>query len=203
MGPGHVTGVDRAADIVGEARLEARRRGVERTTFLPGDTYDLQFADDSFDVVARSPGPAAPERPGSGTAGAEAGLSARRAGGNSRRRLCGDDLASARPGPEPLDGPVSPGRPLGGRRARRRPTAPVLGVDKRVTRVKPTASVWCFADSEDLQWWSESWADRLTESDFGRQARERGLVDSSELESLVRAWRVWGTQTDAWFAVLH
>lgn len=63
--------------------------------------------------------------------------------------------------------------------------------------------MWCFADSEDLQWWSESWADRLTESDFGRQAREQGLAHSSELESLARAWRVWGTQADAWFAVLH
>ena len=44
--------------------------------------------------------------------------------------------------------------------------------------VAASASAWCFATSTDLAWWSETWAERLRQSDLGRQAEARGLSDA-------------------------
>ena len=71
------------------------------------------------------------------------------------------------------------------------------------TAVTATASAWCFADGEDLEWWSDTWADRLLRSSFGEQAVRLGFTDADELTGLARAWRSWATAPDAWFAVLH
>ena len=71
------------------------------------------------------------------------------------------------------------------------------------TDVTPGASVWCFADQEDREWWSSLWSERVLHSDFARQAREYGLADDVTLEQLHDAWLGWGTAPDAWFACLH
>jgi hypothetical protein len=63
--------------------------------------------------------------------------------------------------------------------------------------------VWCFATPEDLGWWTGTWAQRLTESAFGRHAVDFGLADRAELTRLAQAWRAWGQQDGAWFAILH
>jgi hypothetical protein len=69
--------------------------------------------------------------------------------------------------------------------------------------VESTASVWCFADAQDVDWWSDTWAERVRTSSFARQALDRGLTDGQELESLAAAWRGWGAEPGAWFTVLH
>jgi hypothetical protein len=69
--------------------------------------------------------------------------------------------------------------------------------------VEATASAWCFASPGDVTWWSQTWADRLRDSDFGRQAVVLGLSDRAELTALSDGWRNWGQQQTAWFAVLH
>jgi hypothetical protein len=52
-------------------------------------------------------------------------------------------------------------------------------------------------------WWSDTWAERLSRSDFAHQALERGLSDSAELAQLAQGWLRWGELSGAWFAVLH
>jgi hypothetical protein len=89
------------------------------------------------------------------------------------------------------------GEPDAGRRLRS------WAIDSGFTEVQATASVWCFANEEDLRWWTGSWADRVTQSSFGRQAVERGLAHRTELEALAAAWRSWGDAPAAWFAILH
>ena len=69
--------------------------------------------------------------------------------------------------------------------------------------VTASASAWCFATSADLAWWTETWATRLSQSDFGRQAVAHGLSDPAELAEMARGWLHWGQLTDAWFCVLH
>ncbi|CAA9295944.1 MAG: methyltransferase type 11 [uncultured Friedmanniella sp.] len=69
--------------------------------------------------------------------------------------------------------------------------------------VQSSASAWCFATPTDLGWWTETWADRLTSSAFGRQGIALGLSDAEELAALAAAWRAWGRQPDAWFSILH
>jgi ubiquinone/menaquinone biosynthesis C-methylase UbiE len=69
--------------------------------------------------------------------------------------------------------------------------------------VTATASAWCFASPEDRAWWGETWADRVTHSDFARQALDRGLADRDELAALAIGWRRWVDRPDGWFAMLH
>jgi ubiquinone/menaquinone biosynthesis C-methylase UbiE len=66
-----------------------------------------------------------------------------------------------------------------------------------------SASAWCFATSADVAWWTDTWAERLSRSDFAHQAVERGLSTPSELAQLAAGWRRWGQLSDAWFSVLH
>jgi SAM-dependent methyltransferase len=71
------------------------------------------------------------------------------------------------------------------------------------TEVRATASVWCFSEPADLAWWCGTWADRLLQSEFGRQALDRGLSDQTELAALAAAWRAFPDRAGAWFATLH
>ena len=49
IAPGHVVGIDAAADVLETARQEAQ--GVDNLEFAPGDVYALTFADATFDIV--------------------------------------------------------------------------------------------------------------------------------------------------------
>jgi ubiquinone/menaquinone biosynthesis C-methylase UbiE len=69
--------------------------------------------------------------------------------------------------------------------------------------VDSSASAWCFATRADLRWWSDTWAERLVQSDFAHQAVERGLSEPAELAQLAEGWRRWAELPGAWFAVLH
>jgi len=66
-----------------------------------------------------------------------------------------------------------------------------------------SASAWCFASRADRAWWGETWAERLTHSDFAKLALDGGHADREELVRLANAWRRWSDHEDAWFAVLH
>lgn len=72
-----------------------------------------------------------------------------------------------------------------------------------VDDLTPSASAWCFATPEERAWWSQTWAERVTASAFGRTALAEGLADDVGLEALADAWRAWGEAADGWFAVLH
>ena len=45
--------------------------------------------------------------------------------------------------------------------------------------------------------------DRVTESEFARQARDGGLADDGELRSMAAAWREWGEHPDGWLVIMH
>ncbi|HET9347655.1 MAG TPA: class I SAM-dependent methyltransferase, partial [Arthrobacter sp.] len=49
--PGTVTGLDRSPDIIGQAAALAAERGVRNVEFVAGNIYDLDFEDETFDVV--------------------------------------------------------------------------------------------------------------------------------------------------------
>ena len=51
VGDGHVVGIDPGEDAVAKAAAEAEKVGVSNAEFLTGDTYSLDFEDDSFDLV--------------------------------------------------------------------------------------------------------------------------------------------------------
>lgn len=69
--------------------------------------------------------------------------------------------------------------------------------------VRPSGSVWVYADPPSTAWWGSMWARRVTESAYAEQALTRGLADAAELAQIAQAWRDWAEHPDAWFAVPH
>ena len=203
LSAGSVTGLDSAPTAVAETGRLATERGLRNLTVTEGDVYALPYADGAFDVVhahqvlQHLADPVAALREMARVCAPDGVVAVRDA-----------DYAAMTwyPDRPELDRWLrlyhlvarhNGGEPDAGRR--------LVGWVRAAgfATVSATASAWCFADREDLDWWSSTWADRLLASSFGEQAVRLGLTDSAELEVLADAWRSWATAPDAWFAILH
>ncbi len=203
IAPGPVLGIDRADDIVDDARRSAHESGTTNARFEVGDVYHLDLPDSSFDVVHAHQ---VLQHLGDPVA----------ALGEMRRVCAADGVIAVRdadysamtwyPHVPELDRWMelyqavtrrNHGEPDAGRR--------LLAWTREAgcTAIVPSASVWCFATPEDRAWWGGLWADRTVASAFGAQIVESGFADGSELEEIASAWRAWAAAPDAWFAVLH
>jgi SAM-dependent methyltransferase len=203
VAPGTVVGVDRAGEIVADARASAAAAGVDNLRIEEGDVYSLDFAAGSFDVVHAHQVLQHLADPVRALA--------------EMRRLCAPDgVVGARDGDyagmtwyprvPALDRwmelyqtvtRTNGGEPDAGRRLLS--WARAAGF----SRIEPSASVWCFATPADRAWWGGLWADRTRASAFGEQVVADGLADHAELEQIARGWHDWAAADDAWFAVLH
>lgn len=198
VAPGRVVGVDRATEVLDEARQAAP--GIELRV---ADVYALDLPDDSFDVThahqvlqhLTDPVAALVEmrrvtRPGGLVAARDA------------------DYATFRWWPD------VPG--LHGWLALYHAVARSNGAEPDAGRrllawshaagfddVSATASVWCFATPEDRAWWSTSWAERVTSSAFAVQATDRGLATADDLRRIADAWLEWGAHPDGWLTLVH
>jgi SAM-dependent methyltransferase len=200
---GSVVGIDNAPAAVAEAERVALDRGLVNLTLAPGDVYALDFPDGQFDVVHAHQ--------------VLHHLSDPVAALQEMRRVCTPEgIVAVRdadysamtwfPDHPQMDRWLelyilltrrNGGEPDAGRRLRR------WAMDAGFGSVSSTASAWCFADADDLAWWSTTWAERLVSSPFGRQAVQLGLATDAELAALARGWGEWSAAPDAWFAVLH
>ncbi|MET0894882.1 MAG: methyltransferase domain-containing protein [Acidimicrobiia bacterium] len=203
VAPGAVLGVDRAAEVVDDARRAATEAAATNVEFAVGDVYALELPDDSFDVVhahqvlQHLTNPVAALR--------------------ELRRVCAPDgVIAARdsdyaamtwfPRVPELDRwselyhqvtHHNHAEPDAGRRLL------AWAHEAGCSHVVPSASTWCFATPDDRAWWGGLWADRTVGSAFADQALEFGLTDRDELEAIATAWRAWAAADDGWFAVLH
>lgn len=201
--PGKLTAVDNTEAALASARAEADARGRHDIEFVLADAGRMDFPDDHFDVVhahqvlqhLANPVETLVEmrrvcRPG--------GLVAARDG----------DYAGFTWYPEvpELDewlalyrrlARLAGGEPDAGRRllhwARR------AGLEA----VESGASTWCYATPEGREHWAGTWARRVVDSDFARQAVDSGLADEADLQRLADGWRRWADHEDGWFGVLH
>jgi ubiquinone/menaquinone biosynthesis C-methylase UbiE len=187
--------------VIEEARRDAA--GADNVEFFTGDAYALAYADASFDVVHAHQvlqhlhDPVAALR--------------------EMRRVCKPDgVVAARDGDYAAftwypDVPelaawlelyecvarANRGEPDAGRFLLK--WAHAAGF----AEVTPSASVWCFATSDDRAWWGTLWADRMTTSAIAEQAERDGFATRADLEAIAAAWRAWAEHPDGWFAVLH
>lgn len=200
---GWVVGLDRAGEVLGEARAAARKAGVRNLEFSVGDVYALAYEADTFDVVHAHQ--------------VLQHLSDPVAALREMGRVCKPEgLVAARdsdyaaftwwPDVPELDEWLALHRALArgngaepdaGRRLKSWARAAGLEV------VSSTASVWCFSSPADVTWWGGLWADRVVGSAMADQAKERGLADTSDLERLAQGWKRWAASADAWFVVPH
>jgi SAM-dependent methyltransferase len=200
---GSVVGIDSAPAAVSATLRLAAERGLNNLSVSVGDVYDLEFHDASFDVVHAHQ--------------VLQHLSDPIAALRQMRRVClPGGLVAARDADYaamiwyPPSAALTRWLELYHQVARTNGGEPDAG--RRLLSwahaagfadVEASANAWCFATSVDVGWWSETWAERLSRSDFGQQAVEHGLTDSAELAQLAAGWMQWGRLPDAWFSVLH
>lgn len=203
VAPGRVIGIDTAREVLLKAAELAAGRGVDNVLYEVADVMALPYGRASFDVVhahqvlqhLADPVGALREmrrvlRPGGVLAVRDADYGAMRwypevAGLEEWRSLY---CAVAR-----ADG----GAPDAGRR--------LLAWVREAgfEDVTATATTWCFADEAQREWWSATWADRITRSRVAERAMAHGLTGPDELEAMAAAWREWGAHKDGVFYVLH
>ncbi len=203
LDPGSVVGIDNAPTAVDAARRLAAERSLSNLTVESGDVYHLRFPDHSFDVVhahqvlqhLSDPVSALREmrrvcRPGGLVGARDADYAAMTWFPESMALTRWLELYR-------MVARSNRGEPDAGRQIKAWANEAGFG------EVTATASVWCFASAGDVGWWSQTWAERLVHSDFGRQATDRGLSDDDELQQLARGWHEWASRPEAWFTILH
>jgi SAM-dependent methyltransferase len=203
ISPGVVLGIDREPAVISEAARLLDQGAPSNVEFKTGDSYSLEFDDQSFDVVhahqvlqhLTDPVAALVEM---------------------RRVLREDGILAVRD--SDYGGFVwAPADPLLERWSElyhdvcRHNGADadagrhLLGWARAAgfTEIKPSSSTWTFAIAADRLWWGELWAERMTHSAIAEQAIDYGLSTSQELEAISRSWQRWAKQDDGFFAVLH
>jgi ubiquinone/menaquinone biosynthesis C-methylase UbiE len=202
VAPGRVLGIDVSPDPLDEARAAAERAGVP-VTFEVGDVYALTQDDDSFDVVhahqvlQHLTDPVAALR--------EMARVCRPGGVVAVRDVDYGAFVTF-----PADPGLDRWLDLYHRVARANGAEPDAG--RRLLSwahaaglrdVTATASTYCYASSEERQWWGRSWAGRATSSAFAEQAVGYGLASEDELQEIAAAWLRWSEADDGWLGMLH
>lgn len=72
-----------------------------------------------------------------------------------------------------------------------------------LTTITASASIWCFADDLDRQWWGGMWADRVLQSAFATDALQSGAATPERLEAISAAWSTWSGNPDATLMMPH
>lgn len=202
VAPGRTTGIDRADEVVAQARAYADGRAVA-VDFRVGDAYALPFDDASFDVVhAHQVLQHVADPVGVLT--------------EMRRVLRPDGLLAVRDSDyscfawAPLDPRLTRWLQMYDAVARRNGGEPNAGrflkgwaLRAGFRDVQATSSTWTYADAESCAWWGGLWADRCRFSSFGEQAIAYGCATPEELASIADAFLAWAAKPDAVFVVPH
>ena len=203
VAPARVTAVDTTEEILGQAADTASERGLSNVEFAVADVHDLEFPDDSFDVVHAHQ---VLQHVGDPVQALREMRRVCRPGGIVAAR--DSDYAAMSWFPE---SPVMDAwQQLYGRVARANGGEPDAGRrllswarEAGFTDITPTAASWCFATPESREWWSSLWADRTVGSVYAKLAVDGGHATPEELTAISDAWHTWGEQGDGWFMVPH
>lgn len=198
-----VTATEVGAEELALSEATAAERGAGNIEFAVADVHDLQFADDTFDVVhahqvlqhVGDPVQALREmarvtKPG--------GIVAVR--DSDYRAFCWypqlpelDEWMELYQAAARANG----GEPDAGRRLLS--WAHAAGLED----VTATSSTWCFATPADREWWGGMWESRILHSAMATQLVTSGMADQADLERISAGWRRWVEAADGWLSLLH
>ncbi|KAD4060109.1 methyltransferase domain-containing protein [Arthrobacter yangruifuii] len=201
VAPGSVTGLDSSEDVLVSARSGAAARGLDNASFVAGNVYDLDFPDETFDVVhahqvlqhLMDPVAALREmrrvaRPGGLVAVRDADFSG---------------MIWHPPTPELAQWMRIYQEIARGNSAEPDAGRHLLGwaLEAGFTDVVPSSSNWLYATPEERRAFAGSWSERILHSAFAEQSLDRGLADRQELERLAAGWQEWSAAPDGWFLI--
>ncbi|MCC9204034.1 methyltransferase domain-containing protein [Arthrobacter sp. zg-Y769] len=201
VAPGPVVGLDSSEDVLVQARELAAGRGLANVSYLAGNVYDLDFPDETFDVVhahqvlqhLMDPVAALREmrrvtKPGGLVAVRDADFSG---------------MVWHPPTPE-----LAEWMRIYQEIARGNSAEPDAGrhllswaLEAGFTDVTPSSSNWLYATPAERSRHADSWSERVLQSAFAEQAQERGLAERPLLDRLAAGWQEWAAAPDGWFLV--
>jgi ubiquinone/menaquinone biosynthesis C-methylase UbiE len=200
--PGRTVAVDRASEVVAQARADTAARGIA-IEFAVADVYALPYVNGSFDVVhahqvlqhLTDPVGALREmrrllRPGGLLAARDSDYACFAWAPNDpmlRRWLDVYSAVARRNAAEP-----DAGRFLKG-----------WAIQAGFRDVRASSSTWTYADPESCAWWGSLWAERCERSSLAVQAVAYGISSAEELRTIADAFRAWAVRSDAYFMVPH
>lgn len=203
VAPGETIGIDLVPDVLASAREHVAAEGLEGCTFEAGDCYALRWPGETFDAVhahqvlqhLSRPVEALREmrrvlRPGGLVAVRDADYATMMAYPDMPEITRWRELyhAVARANEAEADA---------GRRL------PSWLSEAGFQEIRTAATTVLFSEPEDVQNWGNSWAERVTQSNFGRHAIEYGLAAEGELQELAAAWRAWAASPQALFMYVN
>lgn len=200
---GQVTGVDRAPDILEQARATAAARGLANMDFAVADVHALDYPDDTFCVVHAHQ---VLQHVGDPVQALREMRRVTKPGGLIAVRDSDYAAMTWHPPVPGLDdwlalyrrvARANGGEPDAGRRLKSWALAAGL------TGITATSGTWTYSTPEERRWWGGLWADRTVASAYAERATEGGHATTAELREISAAWREWAEQEDGWFAVLH
>jgi|TARA_B100001741_G_scaffold313765_1_gene321822 ubiquinone/menaquinone biosynthesis C-methylase UbiE len=200
---GTVLGIDISDEIIKKARIASQEFGFDNCSFNTGDTYHLDFEDNTFDIVhahqllqhLTDPVAAIKEmrrvvRPGGVVALRDADY-----GG----------MIWA-----PTDPKLDEWMDLYQQMTKKNKVTANAGrylfswvTQASFSSVEVTSSTWTFSTPVTRQWWGGLWAERIQKSTFSEQVLEHELGTQDLLDGLSEAFRRWAEQSDGFFLVPH
>ncbi len=203
VSPAKVIGIDASDEVIDKATELAAERDIDNVEFVVGNAYELDYEDESFDVVhahqvlQHLSDPVRVLR-------------------ELRRVRTVDGIVAARdvdygacfwyPESAGLDRWLELVRAV----YRSNDTEPDAGrrlkswaMDAGFHNVVSTASVWGFNSEADREWWGSMWETRILQSALAVDAIDAGLAHQDDLIDISRAWRDWINEPDGWLAMPH
>ena len=200
---GRVIGLERAANVLDQARALAVEKGVKNIEFTEGDANSLKYADNTFDIVfchqvlqhVKDPVGILREmrrvaKPGGIVAARESDYGAftwyPEVAGMKNWQSLYRKLAS-----------YNGGEPDAGRMIHVWAKSAGFATESMTCAV----SSWCYSTKQEVAWWSGLWAERTVASSFADTAIQSSIATKAELEEVSETWKRWGDEKDAWFSV--
>jgi SAM-dependent methyltransferase len=203
VAPGLVSAVDVVPEVLEQGRALAADRGVANLTFEVGNVYRLGFPDETFHVVYGHQVLQHLARPHDALL-------------ELRRVLKPRGIVAVRDS-DYATMPFAPDDPRLDRFfaiydavARRNGGEPNAGrylrgwlLEADFIDIEISTTTWTYVNQDEVENWGSSWADRVLNSNLGRQAVEYGIASRAELEGIAEAWREWTRQRSAFFALIQ
>jgi len=198
-----VVGIEPADDILKTARATAAERDADNVGFEVGSVYELDFGDDSFDVVhahqvlqhLTDPVSAIREM-----------VRVTKPGGLVAIRDADYHAMTWHPEPPELERWMRVYQDVA-RQNNAEPNASryliawalKAGIDRAA--ITASADTWLYSTPVERVWWAGLWAERTVDSAFGKQARAYGISTEDEQKWIADGWREWARDPAGWFTV--